>query len=336
MSAAEEQERGGDDLEGLRLAALLREADEPGGQLTRGGQEATFAFGDLERSVFGLVRVHLQPGRRRGRRGGEDEPASMTTLALIATDARVLHRRVDQQSLPSSTDTWAAATQATAAHVQTVELGAQWSLGLAGEGEGRPGHGEGALELQFQAAGPPAVLARAGAVGPAVGEGQVEQPCTVHGHIVVDGQRVEIQCLGQRGRVWCTSPPRRPIETREVDAWVDDELSITLRADRPAGARGHDADEICAAVITTDPPRAVHIGEPRLSTAYDAAGRPQRAGMELWPHEDSNYPHRLAGEVLVAADLPTPSGRLHCAFLRWRMDGREGAGRYELRRPDVT
>jgi hypothetical protein len=58
--------------------------------------------------------------------------------------------------------------------------------------------------------------------------------------------------------------------------------------------------------------------------------------MELWPHEDSTYPHRLAGEVLVAADLPTPSGRLRCAFLRWRMDGREGAGRYELRRPDVT
>ena len=71
--------------------------------------------------------------------------------------------------------------------------------------------------------------------------------------------------------------------------------------------------------------------DPRLSTTYDAGGRQRHAGLELWVDEDG-FPRRAAGEVVCGTTLDLGRLRLDCAFFRWRMDGREGVGRYDVLR----
>ena len=77
------------------------------------------------------------------------------------------------------------------------------------------------------------------------------------------------------------------------------------------------------------------VEDARLSTIYDGEGRPRRASLELWlPGED--FPRRAFGEVTAGASLAldTPPGHLgldvHAAVMTWRMEGRDGAGIYEL------
>ena len=70
---------------------------------------------------------------------------------------------------------------------------------------------------------------------------------------------------------------------------------------------------------------------PRLSTTYDGDGRQRRAGLELWVDEDG-CPRRAAGEVVCGTSLDLGRLRLDCAFFRWRMEGREGVGRYDVLR----
>jgi len=74
------------------------------------------------------------------------------------------------------------------------------------------------------------------------------------------------------------------------------------------------------------------VDEPRLSTTYDEDGRQLRASLELWVGEEDDYPRRAAGEVLCGSTLDLGALRLDCAFLRWRMGGRSGVGRYDLLR----
>ena len=301
-------------------------SDEPDPRLARGAEEVTFAFGDLERALFGQVRVRVRPGRA-ARRGAPAEPAQATVLAVVIADGRVLLARAQERPIDSS-ESWAAVTAGTALRLDALAPGIRWTLALAGEGDTAPGHGEGALELEFDAVGPDAVLA-----GAAAGDGWSEQPCAVRGCVVVGGRRVAVQCLGQRGRAWQREGQRPGGQAREVDAWIAPDLAVALRAQRPAGARGHDADERSAVVFTGDPTLAVSIEEARLSTLYDGDGRPRRVGLELWPDEESSSPQRFAGETVAAAQLLHDGERVHVAFLRFAMDGREGAGRYELRTP---
>jgi hypothetical protein len=118
---------------------------------------------------------------------------------------------------------------------------------------------------------------------------------------------------------------------RGVGAWLSEELAVTLRARRPARARNHEAEEVSGFVLRGAPPEAHPIDDPRLSTAYDAAGHQRRAGLELWETEESDYPLRLAGEAIGAGELDLDGGaRLRCAFFVWRHAGRVGGGRYDL------
>jgi hypothetical protein len=52
--------------------------------------------------------------------------------------------------------------------------------------------------------------------------------------------------------------------------------------------------------------------------------------MELWV--DDEYPRRAAGEIACGTSLDLGRLRLDCAFFRWRMEGREGFGRYDVLR----
>ena len=72
----------------------------------------------------------------------------------------------------------------------------------------------------------------------------------------------------------------------------------------------------------------------RISTVYDSGGRQRSAGLELWlPGEE--YPRRGSGLVIAGSSLDLDGLQVHAAVFRWRLDGREGIGAYELMlRPD--
>ena len=71
------------------------------------------------------------------------------------------------------------------------------------------------------------------------------------------------------------------------------------------------------------------VEEARVSTVYDGGGRQRSAGLELWlPGED--YPRRGSGLVIAGSSLDLDAFQVHVAIFRWRLDGREGIGAYEL------
>ena len=54
-----------------------------------------------------------------------------------------------------------------------------------------------------------------------------------------------------------------------------------------------------------------------------------QSGLELWlPGED--YPRRGSGLVIAGSSLDLDAFQVHVAIFRWRLDGREGIGAYEL------
>ena len=103
---------------------------------------------------------------------------------------------------------------------------------------------------------------------------------------------------------------------------------------RPREARAH-ADEAVGASILERArrrQRAVRAVADPLSTTYDGEGRQRRAGLELWDRGRRPTPRRAAGEVACGTTLDLGRLRLDCAFFRWRMEGREGVGRYDVLR----
>ncbi len=73
------------------------------------------------------------------------------------------------------------------------------------------------------------------------------------------------------------------------------------------------------------------VADPRLSTTFDASGRQRRAGLELWMTDDGPV-RRAAGEVICGTTIDLGRLRLDCSFLHWRLEGREGIGRYDILR----
>jgi hypothetical protein len=182
------------------------------------------------------------------------------------------------------------------------------------------GHG---FALTFDAAGPPAAFDDAG------GMAGHEQLCHVHGTARLAAETREIRGLGQRGHAWGMPDWDRIDATRYLGAWLEDGSAVVMRAVRPAGATV-EHEESWAAVLGAA--GSLRVDEPRLSTTYDEEGRQRRAGLELWVGEEDAYPRRVIGEVLCGSTLDLGDVRLDCAFMRWRMDGRAGIGRYDLLR----
>ena len=158
-----------------------------------------------------------------------------------------------------------------------------------------------------------------------------EQLCRVRG--TAAGRPVD--CLGQRGHTWGSADWSKLALARTVSAWLDDRTAVTVSAVRAASAKHH-ADEAISAHVLLDG-RPVPVGDPRLSTTYDADGRQIHAGLELWvTDEDGEFPHRVAGDVVCGTTLDLGRLRVDCAFFEWHMDGRTGVGRYDVvRRADA-
>jgi hypothetical protein len=214
--------------------------------------------------------------------------------------------------------------------MEVVEPLRAWRLHFAAD--------EASLNLDLRALGALAELDPEHPVARAGGMAGFEQACRVTGSATVGDARVEVDALGQRGHSWGTPDWGRIALARTVAAWLDDELAVSLTAIRPAGARQHEDERVAATVLDRDPEsgadRASPVLDARLSTTYDGDGRQRAAGLELYLDEEG-YPRRAAGEVVCGTTLDLGRLRLDCAFLRWRMEGRTGVGRYDvLRRAD--
>lgn len=205
--------------------------------------------------------------------------------------------------------------------------------GLTAEGDG-PWRlvfdGEVGFELVFEAVAEPFLLradARAGGL-----EG-ADHVCRVRG--TVGGQRFE--GMGQLGRSWGALDSERTALARTVAAWFDDAHAVSLVAVRPPRASAHGEEVVAAQVLEDGAVR--EVADARLSTTYEGEGRLRSAGLELYVGADDEHAVRAAGEVVARASLevgaPAEAGaglRLDCAFLRWRMQGRQGIGRYDVLR----
>ena len=114
---------------------------------------------------------------------------------------------------------------------------------------------------------------------------------------------------------------------RSLSALVDERNALLAVARRPRDAAGHGQELVRAALIVDGEAHVVE--EARISTVYDGGGRQRSAGLELWlPGEE--FPRRGSGLVIAGSSLDLAPAQVHAAVFRWRLDGREGIGAYEL------
>jgi hypothetical protein len=126
-----------------------------------------------------------------------------------------------------------------------------------------------------------------------------------------------------------TVPPRwdELDAIRSISALVDEQHALLAVARRPRGAVGHGHELVRAQLVEDDALLAVE--DARISTVYDSGGRQRSAGLELWmPGEE--FPRRGSGLVIAGTSLDLDGLQVHVAVFRWRLDGREAIGSYEL------
>jgi hypothetical protein len=126
-----------------------------------------------------------------------------------------------------------------------------------------------------------------------------------------------------------TVPPRwdELDAIRTISALVDERHALLAVARRPRGAVGHGHELVRAQLVEDDALLAVE--DTRISTVYDSGGRQRSAGLELWmPGEE--FPRRGSGLVIAGSSLDLDGLQIHVAVFRWRLDGREAIGSYEL------
>jgi hypothetical protein len=293
------------------------EHDAPRPRTGEGFSDAvTVAFGDERADLYGVARLGLADNGASG-------------LAILFHRGQPVVVRAEggvEAGAPASWDEVSAA----GLDMEVVEPLRAWRLHFASD--------EASLDVDLRALGALAELDPEHPVARAGGMAGFEQACRVTGSATVGDARVEVDALGQRGHSWGTPDWGRIALARTVAAWLDDELAVSLTAIRPAGARQHEDERVAATVLDRDPEsgadRASPVLDARLSTTYDGDGRQRAAGLELYLDEEG-YPRRAAGEVVCGTTLDLGRLRLDCAFLRWRMEGRTGVGRYDvLRRAD--
>jgi hypothetical protein len=277
----------------------------------------SFAFGDPESEVFGIARIGLSP----------KPPASASALVLLFSGRDPVAARV-RSGIEVSEPDWKS-IEVAGVSARTLEPLARWQVAFAGDGAG--------FELEFSALSEPLAFGVSeNGGGPGSGMEGYEQLCRVEGHATLGDERLEINCLGQRGHSWGSTDWRALERVSTIAAWLDDDRAIAVESFRPQGKKGHDADVVQAFLFEEDVEgegrTATAVAEPRLSTTYDAEGHQRRAGLELWLDEESELPRRAAGEALCGTSLEVGALQLDCAFFAWTMEGRAGVGPYEVLR----
>jgi hypothetical protein len=114
---------------------------------------------------------------------------------------------------------------------------------------------------------------------------------------------------------------------RGITAIFDEAHAILAVARRPRDALGHGAEQVEAALL--DDGELHSVEDARLSTVYDGEGRQRSCGFELWlPGQD--FPRRAFGTVVSGTTLQLEQLVVNASIFAWRMEGREGAGAYDL------
>ena len=271
----------------------------------------TFAFGDPAAKLYGVARISCMGDASNG-------------FAIVYADGRPVATSAGRGSGAGDPPAWDG-VQAAGVRVSVLAALETWTVTFAGE--------SGGFDLRFEACSAPAVLDPESAVVRTGGMEGYEQLCRVTGTVSHGGRAHGVRCLGQRGQLW-GSPDWGRIElVRSVSAWLGDDRALTLMAVRPAKSKGHLDEAVSGFLFEGGEP--VEIDDPRLSTTYDGEHHQRRAGLELWMDEEAPFALRMAGEVVCHTTLDLSDKRLDSAFFRWRMDGREGVGRYDVvRRTD--
>ncbi|MBW3654408.1 MAG: hypothetical protein KY433_12710 [Actinobacteria bacterium] len=268
----------------------------------------TFAFGDPRTRLFGVARVGVGGGGASG-------------FAVVYSGAELAGASTDTAAIAGEVDAWEAVS---AAGVRsTVEAPLQaWTVAYDGD--------EAGFDLRFEAVSAPAALDPEDPVAHVGGMAGYEQLCSVSGTVRVAERSLGVRCLGQRGHLWGTPDWGRIELARTLTAWLGADRAVTLTAVRPAKAKHHDEEALAGFVFEGGEPLAIF--DARLSTTYDGELRQRRAGLELWMQEEGGHARRAAGEVLCGTTLELGDLRLDSAFFAWRMEGREGTGRYDVLR----
>ncbi len=226
---------------------------------------------------------------------------------------------------------------------EAASAGVSWSQDDDGawrlEGEGTE------LSVTAASAPAPADAVAAGGDASAAGEdrslpdggaGAAPELCRVRGRLAVAGAHA-FDAVGVRVTLAPASGSRRaakdtPSSLRLVAAWFPDGTAVGLVAARPRRAGHHDGERVAAAVFDSD--AWIAVTDPRLSTTYDADGRPRRMNLELWIGDgEREYPRRAAGEVSSPGPA-TAAGDLALSVTPLTCHGRgpTGAGVYALAR----
>jgi hypothetical protein len=147
--------------------------------------------------------------------------------------------------------------------------------------------------------------------------------CHVTGEVA--GRAVD--CLGTAA-VTHEAPRWEELDAiRSLSALVDEGNALFAVARRPRGAAGHGEELVQAPLLKDGTP--LEIEEARISTVYDGDGRQRSAGLELWTTGEE-LSRRGSGQVIAGSSLDLEAVRVHAAVFRWRLEGREGIGAYEL------
>jgi hypothetical protein len=154
-------------------------------------------------------------------------------------------------------------------------------------------------------------------------DGVTARICRVSG--TVDGTKVD--CLGTFS-ITSVAPRWEELQAvRSISALVDERTGLLALARRPREAAGHGDEQISAGLFIDG--ELHQVEEARISTVYDGGGRQRSAGLELWLPEEE-YPRRGSGLVIAGSSFELEAIQVHAAVFRWRLDGREGIGAYEL------
>jgi hypothetical protein len=136
-----------------------------------------------------------------------------------------------------------------------------------------------------------------------------------------------VDCLGTASQTEVPPQWEELDAVRSISALVDEQHALVAVARRPRGAVGHGDEEVIARLLEDD--AMLEVETARISTVYDGDGRQRSAGLELWlPGED--FPRRGSGLVIAGSSLDLDGLQVHVAVFRWRLEGREGIGAYEL------
>ena len=267
----------------------------------------TLAFADERAGLHGTVRLGL---------AGGNAASGLVVLFRGADVAAVAAEGGVPVEDPSAWEH----VQASGIDVATIEPLRRWRLSFAGQ--------DASLDLELEACGPPCALSDDDPVARVGGMLGFEQPVLVRGSVNVGGEGGTVDGLGQRGRSWGSPDWSRIGRTRTVSAWFGDR-AISIAAIAAAGETDHGGEALSATIFEDD--ACVRVGDPRLSTTFDADGRQRRAALELWITDDGP-PRRATGDVVCGTTLDLGRLRLDTAFLIWRMDDRTGVGRYDVLR----